>query len=74
MPQLHLYVPEELAAEVARKAKARGLTVSRFLAELVQQRVATAWPEHYFEQVVGSWKGRKLARARQGKLESRDSL
>lgn len=74
MPQLHLYVPEELAAEVARKAKARGLTVSRFLAELVQQRVATAWPDHYFDQVAGGWQGKKLTRARQGELESRDTF
>jgi hypothetical protein len=74
MPQLHLYIPEELAAEVARKARARGLSVSRFLAELVQQRVATAWPERYFDQVVGGWTGKKLARARQGSLESRDTF
>ena len=74
MPQLHLYIPEELAAEVARKARARGLSVSRFLAELVQQRVTTAWPEHYFDQVVGSWKGKKLVRTRQAEFERRDTF
>ena len=74
MPQLHLYVPEELATEIARQARARRLTVSRFLAELVKQRVATSWPEGYFDDVAGGWQGKKLTRARHGQLESRDSL
>ena len=74
MPQLHLYVPEKVAAEVARKAKAKGVSVSRYLSELVQQRIATAWPDRYLEQVVGSCQGRRLSRGRQGQLESRASL
>ena len=40
MPQLHLYVPDELAAEIARRAEARGLSVSRYLADLVRAEVA----------------------------------
>ncbi|MFH1176045.1 MAG: ribbon-helix-helix protein, CopG family [Acidobacteriota bacterium] len=74
MPQLHLYVPEDLAAEIARRARAQGLSVSRFLNELVQQQVATAWPDDYFDTVVGGWRGKRLARAPQGQLESRDRL
>ena len=30
MPRLHLYVPEEIAAEVALQAGSRGLSVSRY--------------------------------------------
>ncbi len=74
MPQLHLYVPEDLADEITRRARARGLSVSRFLNELVHQQVATAWPEDYFETVVGGWQGKRLARAPQGRPESRDRL
>ena len=28
MPQLHLYVPEELALEIARRAEALGMSIS----------------------------------------------
>ena len=74
MPQLHLYVARETAAEIERQAAARGVSVSRFLAELVQKQVATAWPEGYFDEVVGGWQGKKLTRPRQGRLEARDAL
>lgn len=74
MPQLHLYVPEEVAAEVARRASARGLSVSRYLAELVRRQVSTAWPDGYFDNVVGGWSGEPLARPAQGQLEVRDRL
>ena len=74
MPQLHLYVPEGLAAEVARRASARGLSVSRYLAELIQRQVQTAWPKGYFEEVVGAWQGEPLSRPPHGQLELRDGL
>lgn len=70
--QLHLYLPEEIAEEVRKRAEARGLSVSRFLAELVKREVAGGWPEGYFERVVGSWEG--LERPAQGKADLRDSL
>ncbi len=74
MPQLHLYVPEEVAAEVARRARARGVSVSRYLAGLIQRQVGTAWPGGYFDEVVGGWSGEPLSRPPQGELEPRDSL
>ena len=57
MPQLHLYVPEDVAAKVREKAKARNLTVSRYLAELIKREVGEGWPEGYFERVCGKWEG-----------------
>lgn len=57
MPQLHLYVPEDIAAKVRKKAKARNLTVSRYLAEVVKREVGEGWPEGYFERVSGKWEG-----------------
>ena len=74
MPQLHLYVPEEIAAEVARQAESRGLSVSRYLAEIVRREVRVGWPEGYFEGVVGGWKGEPMTRPSQGELELRDEL
>lgn len=74
MPQLHLYVPEELATELARRARARGLSVSRYLAELIRGEVCTSWPAGYFDQVVAGWNGDPLERPVQGELEARDRL
>lgn len=74
MPQLHLYVPDELASEIARRAKAQGLSTSRFLAELVRRDIGTEWPEDFFEDVVGGWQGEPLTRAAQLDYEGRLSL
>jgi len=74
MPQLHLYVPKELANEVARRAQLRGMSVSRFLADLVRREVASGWPVGYFEQVAGGWVGEPLERPDQGSYELREEL
>jgi hypothetical protein len=74
MPQLHLYVPKELANEVARRAQSRGMSVSRFLADLVRREVVGGWPGGYFEQVAGGWVGEALERPDQGSYELREEL
>jgi hypothetical protein len=53
VPQLHFYVPEEVADAVRRRAQARNLPVSRYLAELVRREVA-GWPEE-FAGILGGW-------------------
>ena len=57
MPQLHLYVPEDIALKVQKKAKARNLTVSRYLAEVIKRDIGEGWPEGYFDRVCGRWDG-----------------
>lgn len=74
MPQLHCYVPEDLASELRRRAAALGQTVSGFLAELIRREVRTGWPPGYFERVVGSWKGEPLVRPPQAPLDRRPEL
>jgi len=74
MPQLHLYVSDELAAEVETRAKKRGLSVSRYLAEIVRRDVVTEWPQDFFDTVVGGWVGEPLERPHQGQLEAREDL
>ena len=74
MPQLHLYVPDRVAGVVRERARARGMTVSGYLAELVTREVASDWPEGYFDQVVGGWEGGPLRRPAQGRFESREEL
>ncbi len=74
MPQLHLYVPKDVASVVRLRARARAMTVSGYLAELVTREVARDWPEGFFDQVVGGWKGRALRRPTQGRFETRVDL
>lgn len=74
MPQLHLYIPDELAERIQRQAQSANLSVSRYLAELVQREIVTDWPEGYFEEVVGGWQGGALERPPQGVLEQREPL
>jgi hypothetical protein len=57
MPQLHLYVSEDIATKVREKAKARKITVSRYLAEVIKREVGQGWPKGYFERVCGNWEG-----------------
>jgi hypothetical protein len=73
MPQLHTYVPRLLAARVAARAKARGVPVSRYLAELIRRDVDIGWPEGFFDRVAGGWKGEPLRRPAQGRLEERET-
>lgn len=74
MAQLHFYVGQEIEDELRRRAKLEGLTLSRFIAELVQREIGTGWPEGYFEEVAGAWSGPALERGDQGTAEVRDVL
>lgn len=72
MPQLHCYVSEPLVRKLQERAKAAGLSTSRYLAELIRRDVGDGWPEGYFEQVVGGWRGEELTRLDQPGPEQRD--
>ncbi len=69
--QMHCYVPDVVADVIRKRAEGRGMSVSRYLAELVQREIGGGWPEGYFETVVGKWQGGMLKRAAQGRLETR---
>jgi hypothetical protein len=74
MPQLHLYVADEIASLVRQRARARRMTVSGYLADLVRREVASGWPAGFFDDVIGGWAGKPLARPRQGRFERRGRL
>jgi hypothetical protein len=74
VPQLHTYVPAHLAARAVSRAAARGIPVSRYLADLIRRDVDLGWPDAYFERVVGRWYGRPLRRPPQRDLEEREPL
>ena len=75
MAQLHCYVPEELAEQAQRRAEQAGLSLSRYLAELVRRdaQANRGWPEGYFD-LFGKWEGEPLERAPQGEFEKRLEL
>ncbi len=71
MPQLHMYVPETTAELLRSRAEERGISVSKYLAELVGREVGGGgWPEGFFKEVLGSWEG-ELERPSQGEYEER---
>lgn len=72
MPQLHLYVNDELAERIRRAADETGLSVSRYLADVIRREVVTEWPDDYFEAVIGGWVGEPLERSPQGTAETRE--
>jgi len=74
MPQLHLYLPKEIADEVKRRAERTGSSVSGYLAEIVRSRVADEWPAGFFDEVVGGWTGGMLDRPPQPPPETRDRI
>jgi hypothetical protein len=74
MPQLHLYVPDEVADTAKARAKAAGKSLSSYLADLVVSEIAGDWPEGFFDEVAGGWKGEPLKRPKQGSVERRDWL
>lgn len=50
MPQLRLHVPDEVAGLVRQRARARTMTVSSYLAELVVREVTAGWPAGFFDE------------------------
>ncbi len=72
MAQLHCYVPEEIAQQAQRRATQSGLSLSRYLAELVKRDAGASadWPEGYFD-IFGKWEGAPLVRPALLPLEER---
>jgi hypothetical protein len=74
MTQLQLDVPDDVAETAKARAKASGKSLSSYLADLVVNEMAGDWPEGFFEEVVGGWKGDALERPPQGHVEDREPL
>jgi hypothetical protein len=74
MARCHFYLPDDVAAMAKSRAKAVGKSLSAYLADLVVRDADRDWPEGFFEEVVGGWKGEPLRRPRQGRAERREHL
>ncbi len=73
MPQLHCYVPDDLAKKLQEKAQQSHLSVSKYLSFLIKKEVENQWPEGFFE-LFGSWQGDALERSSQGEYEQREGF
>jgi len=74
MAQIHCYIPDDVAAQLSKKAEKNHLSVSKYLAKLVKKDITSIWPDGYFEQVFGQWEGERLQRPEQGDYEKREAL
>ena len=54
VPQLHFYVPSDVAEQIKARAAQAKLPVSRYVADLVKRDVGQGWPEGYLEQISGA--------------------
>jgi hypothetical protein len=74
MAQLYFYVPDGTADAIRRKAAARNLPVSKYLAQIVKREVIDDWPAGFFDKIIGGWSGEPLSRPPQGEPEKRDAF
>jgi hypothetical protein len=74
MTHVELEIPDDVAKKLRERAEKLGMSVPRYVAEIVRRDVAAGWPPRFFQDVVGAWKGAPLERPPQGELETRDDL
>jgi hypothetical protein len=60
MAQMHFYVPDDFAREIRRRAKQARMPVSKYLVQVIMNEIGPDWPDHYFDDVPGSWNGDSL--------------
>lgn len=53
MPQLHFYVPDDVAEQIKARAAQAKLPISRYVADLVKRDVGQGWPADYFARISG---------------------
>jgi len=54
MPQVTLYIDAETGARMKAAAKAAGVSVSRWVAELIRARTQAEWPASV-RRLAGAW-------------------
>lgn len=66
MSQVTLYLDAETEAKLKAAAKASGISVSKWVARLIQERTAERWPDSV-RALVGAWSD-----VEPGKLSGKD--
>jgi predicted transcriptional regulator len=80
MPQLAIYIDDNLSKKLDKAIKVSGKSRSRWVADAIEARLQDEWPEDFFE-LAGSWEGEKtpeeiMAQIRKGldQTEKREDL
>lgn len=76
MPQLNLYVDEATHLRMKRSAKAAGVSLSKWVTSVVQERVTGQWPPEVLA-LAGAWQDfpdPEALRAAPGKDASRQPV
>ena len=71
MPQLHFYVPDDVAEQIKARAAQAKLPISRYVAELVKRDVGQGWPEDYFKRISSAEEGAAIRYEHVGPAEER---
>lgn len=72
MPQVHCYLNDTLNKRLQEKAKQNHISVSKYIAGLIERDVGNQWPEGYFE-LAGAWQG-DFELPDEGEFEVRESF
>ena len=54
MPQMAIYIDDQLAKRLEKAVKASGKSKSRWVAEAIKRSLQDQWPEGFFE-LAGGW-------------------
>ena len=54
MGEIRLYLDNETEEKMQEAAKAAGVSQSRWVADLIREKIATEWPT-WVAELVGSW-------------------
>ena len=61
MPQVTLYVDEQTSQRMRAAAKAAGVSLSRWVSELIRQHTTHEWPDSV-QKLAGAWADEKDAK------------
>ena len=80
MPQMAIYIDDQLAKRIEKAVKASGKSKSRWVAEAIKRSLQDQWPEGFFE-LAGGWEDdvepdEIMSRIRKGteELDKREKL
>ena len=80
MPQVAIYIDETLSEKLDKVTKASGKSRSKWVADVIMERLENEWPQGFFE-LAGSWEDEKtpdriMAEIRKGseQLQNREEL
>ena len=80
MPQLAIYVDDELSKKLNKAIRVSRTSRSKWVADLIKAKLEDEWPEGFFE-LAGSWEGDEtpeeiMAKIRKGleQTERREDL